>query len=243
MAWRATMTGPTSIRWDNAEFRKLYEDSHVWDAAIVADPDSAPPPSPLPAPCNRDCEYKIRSADGIIRWIRDRRFSIRGASGDGERSAGIAEDITDRKLRELELANLLVRERAARTAAEAVVRAKDEFLGVVSHELRSPLNAIRGWAHVLRQDAINDGVLERAVDAILRNADAQVRVIDDLMDAARIIQGKMSVALRPGSINAVINAAADTQRPMIQAKKLTLTIDLDPATTSTDRSFECFRSR
>ena len=144
------------------------------------------------------------------------------------RSAGIAEDITDRKRRELEHAELLVRERAARAAAEAVVRAKDEFLGVVSHELRSPLNAIRGWAHILRRDAIDGAVLERAVDAILRNADAQARVIDDLMDSARIIQGKMSVELRPGSLNAIINAAADAQRPMIEAKRLRFALDLDP---------------
>jgi PAS domain S-box-containing protein len=138
----------------------------------------------------------------------------------------IARDITERKRFEAERKRLLQQERAARSQAEAANRFKDEFLGIVSHELRTPLNAVLGWVNILesRQD---EDLLGRAVEVIKRNAHAQRRMIEDLLDVARILQGKMVINEEPVDLSALVNAAIDTVSPAASAKAIRLDRAID----------------
>jgi PAS domain S-box-containing protein len=133
----------------------------------------------------------------------------------------VGTDITKRKLTEVEL------ERAMRDA-EAASRAKEDFLAVLSHELRTPLHAVYGWARMLRSGQVKAEAVERALDAIVRNANAQVQLIDDLLDMSRIIAGKMRLDVRPVDLEAVIRAAIDAVRPAADAKEIRLQCVLDP---------------
>src|SRR5215467_10561078 len=133
-----------------------------------------------------------------------------------------------RKQAEEERAKMLVREQAARAEAEMANRTKDEFLATLSHELRTPLTAILGWSHIVRQNKLDDGQLGRALETIERNALAQSRLIDDLLDVSRIISGKLQIDLRVVDLATVIEAAIDAVRPGLEAKKIDFQIDLGP---------------
>ncbi len=141
-------------------------------------------------------------------------------------------DITDRKAAEAELQRALACERDARREAEEANRTKDEFLASVSHELRSPLNAILGWAVMLRSGvAIDADTQRRALETIERGARAQRQLIDDLLDLARITSGKLRLDVQAVELIPVIEAAVDAVRPTADAKQIRLRVILDPAAT------------
>ncbi|HKX30960.1 MAG TPA: ATP-binding protein [Blastocatellia bacterium] len=171
-------------------------------------------------------EYRIIRPDGTVRWIRDRGFSLHKEQGKVVRFASIAEDITDamneRQQVEAEREQVLQREQEAREMAEAVSRAKDEFIALVSHELRSPLNAMLGWARILKGGSVNADTLAHAVEVIERSARAQQKLIEDLLDAARIIKGKLRLETRPVDIVQVVESATDALRPAAEAKGIEL---------------------
>jgi signal transduction histidine kinase/ActR/RegA family two-component response regulator len=124
---------------------------------------------------------------------------------------------------------LLRKEQDARAAAEAADRAKDQFLAVLSHELRTPLNAVYGWARMLRTGQIQgEPQIARALDVIERNANAQVQLVDDLLDVSRVITGKMRLDVRRVELAGVIEAALDSVRPAAEAKGIRLQSVLDP---------------
>jgi signal transduction histidine kinase/DNA-binding response OmpR family regulator len=125
-------------------------------------------------------------------------------------------------------ARLLEREQRARAAAESASRAKDEFLAVLSHELRTPLNAVYGWARMLQSGQLQGADLRRALEVIMRNASAQVQLIDDMLDVSRIVTGKMRLDVRPVELKPVVEAALDAVRPAVEAKELRLQAVLDP---------------
>jgi PAS domain S-box-containing protein len=136
---------------------------------------------------------------------------------------GVATDITERKRAHGDLERLLVAEHRLRGEAERANRAKDEFLAIVSHELRSPLNALKGWSHVLNSTRNPDpSLVARAAQAIKRNVEHQVRLIDDLLDTSRIISGKLVIERRPVNMVEVVHAALDLARPSAQAKNIEL---------------------
>jgi PAS domain S-box-containing protein len=124
---------------------------------------------------------------------------------------------------------LLERERGARTEAEEANRLKDEFLATLSHELRSPLNAIVAWSHILRDPGLDPATLRRAVEVIDRNAKAQTQLVADLMDVSRIITGKFHMNLGPVRLSELITSAADTVRPAARARDINLELVIDPA--------------
>lgn len=141
-------------------------------------------------------------------------------------------DITDRKTAEVEVQRALARERDARLEAEVANRAKDDFLASVSHELRSPLNAILGWAVMLRSGvALDEATKRRALEAIERGARAQRQLIEDLLDLSRITSGKLRLDVQAVELGPVIEAAIDTVRPMADAKEIRLQVILDPNAT------------
>jgi signal transduction histidine kinase/CheY-like chemotaxis protein len=106
-------------------------------------------------------------------------------------------------------------------------RLKDAFLATVAHELRTPLSAMLGWAHVLREEKVDEATSVRALDAILRNARAQMRLIADLLDVSRIVAGTMQVEMQVVEPVAVIRAALETVRPAAESKGITLTSNVD----------------
>lgn len=120
----------------------------------------------------------------------------------------------------------LAEERARREEAEAQNRVKDEFLATLSHELRTPLNAITGWAHILQAGTLEAAEQARAVDAILRNARLQARLIEDLLDVSRIISGKLLLDLAPLDLSRVVESALESTLPAAHAKQLKISVDL-----------------
>lgn len=101
-------------------------------------------------------------------------------------------------------------------------RMKDEFLAVVSHELRSPLNAILGWATMLRGRQLNESTTAKALETIERNAKSQKQLIEDLLDVSRIITGKLRLKVLPVQLPPIIEAVLDTVRPAAEAKTIAL---------------------
>ncbi len=101
-------------------------------------------------------------------------------------------------------------------------RIKDEFLSTLSHELRTPLNAILGWTQLLRLEALPEEAIH-GVDVIERNARAQAKLIEDLLDVSRITTGKLRLNVRPLKFSSVIDAAAETLRPLAEQKGLIVT--------------------
>ncbi|MBD6614669.1 PAS domain S-box protein [Komarekiella sp. 'clone 1'] len=131
-------------------------------------------------------------------------------------------DITERE-------KLLQQEQAAREAAEQANRIKDEFLAVLSHELRSPLNPILGWARLLQSGKFDAARQAEALATIERNARLQSQLIEDLLDISRIMQGKLTLIAAHVNLAFVISAAVDTVRLAAQAKNIQLQLDLDTA--------------
>ncbi len=128
----------------------------------------------------------------------------------------------------IERAQLFQDAQEAARRAEAANRAKDEFLGIVSHELRTPLNAIHGWAHLIASSGRDDpSLVDRGIDVILRNAKAQVTIIDDILDTARIVVGKLRLTLVPTNLPAVVRAAIESVGPSAAAKNITLDLVVD----------------
>jgi PAS domain S-box-containing protein len=119
--------------------------------------------------------------------------------------------------------------RAARTAAEEANRAKDEFLAIVSHELKTPINTVLGWTYLIREHPGNPEILARALSAIERSARVQRRLVDDLLDVGRIVAGTMRVDMAPLDLAAVVEAAMDSLRLAAQSKGVGLESDLAAA--------------
>jgi PAS domain S-box-containing protein len=175
----------------------------------------------------QDREYRIITPDGRIRWVRDRVFPVKDKYGSVQRLVGFTTDTTERKLAEELKANLLAREQAARAQAEAANQTKDEFLAIVSHELRSPLNAMLGWARVLRSGNVDEETQKHAIGVIEQSAEMQSRLIEDLIDSARIESGQLRIESRPVNLNPVIQSAIDTVHPAAESKGVEIRTDLD----------------
>jgi signal transduction histidine kinase len=134
-------------------------------------------------------------------------------SRDADRFASATALVVDQVARALDLT--LRRIRLFREAEDAN-RLKDEFLSTLSHELRTPLNAIFGWARILRRRQLDDGAAH-AVEVIERNAELQIRLIEEVLDVSRIIAGKMTLAREPVDTAAILRTTIDTSRPAISA--------------------------
>jgi PAS domain S-box-containing protein len=176
-----------------------------------------------------DIEQRIRRHDGVYRWFLNRGLPVQDASGEVTRWVGTITDIDDQKQLETQRARLLEQERIAREAAENANRIKDEFLAVLSHELRSPLNPILGWAKLLRTTQLNAAKTEYALETIERNARLQSQLIDDLLDVSRILRGKLVFNTLPTPLTTVIQEALETVRAVAEAKGVDLHTELDAA--------------
>jgi signal transduction histidine kinase/ActR/RegA family two-component response regulator len=143
----------------------------------------------------------------------------------------VVEDVSDRLASDAALRKQIESQRLARALAESALRAKDDFLSTLSHEIRTPLNAVLGWARILTaREEIDRTLLTRALHVIERNATAQARMIDDMLDMARIAAGKLRLEMRPVDVVKVVLAAVDVVMPTAQAKHIALRTSLDPRT-------------
>jgi PAS domain S-box-containing protein len=123
---------------------------------------------------------------------------------------------------------LLESERAARSDAERANRLKDDFLATLSHELRTPLNAVLGWSHMLSSRDVSPHQQKQALAAIHRNALAQARLVEDVLDLSRIVTGRMTLNAEPVDLSEVVRTTAESFTPAVLGKRQTVTLDLAP---------------
>jgi len=169
-------------------------------------------PAPLPFCDRQEVEHFV---EYVVSPVPDRRGAVTGA-------VVILQDVTNRHRARLEREQALAREQTARLAAERANRARDEFLSVISHELRTPLNAIVGWTQILQLGNADAQLTRRAVGAIHRSAMAQKKLIEDLLDMSRIINGKIELNRATCDLAQIVRSAADTVHPLAQEKRVAL---------------------
>jgi PAS domain S-box-containing protein len=184
-----------------------------------------------------DTGWRVRK-DGTMFWANVTITALRDEAGCLLGYAKLTRDLTEsRRVEAIELASndreqVLDAERSARIAAQHAARVKDEFLATLSHELRTPLSAILGWTQiVLKGRATGPADQRRAMEVIDRNARAQVKLIDDLLDLSRIMTGKIRLDLQQISLPDVVQAAIDSALPIAEAKEIRLRSLLDPSCT------------
>ena len=160
-----------------------------------------------------EVEGRFRRKAGDSRWFLVRASALLDDAGNVLAWMGTCTDIHDQRM---------LHEETLRTA-----RMKDEFLATVSHELRTPLNAILGWSRMLKEGRLSAETRERALESVQRNAVAQTRLVDDLLDVSRIISGKMLIDPTLTNPASAVEAALDAVRPAALAKGLELRVDID----------------
>jgi signal transduction histidine kinase/CheY-like chemotaxis protein len=166
------------------------------------------------------------------------RAVTRFGEGDGDAALPatvrrpVVDELTD-VARAFEEASARLRAREAalresRAQAETANRLKDEFLAVLSHELRTPINAVYGWARLLRSTSGDARALQHGLEVIERNAAAQVKLIEDLLDISRIVSGKMRLDVRSVDVANAVESAVDSVRHAVEMKEIRLETVLDP---------------
>jgi signal transduction histidine kinase/ActR/RegA family two-component response regulator len=140
---------------------------------------------------------------------------------------GVAEELGRRAGLAVANARLYGAAQAAQHAAEEANRVKEEFLGTVSHELRTPLNAISGWAALLAQKPDDVASVKRGLAVISRNVEAQTKIVEDILDASRVISGKLRIDPRPTDLLAVVRDAIEVVRPSANAKSINIALTAD----------------
>ena len=152
---------------------------------------------------------------------------VRDATGRVVAVSKIARDITERTRAERERAGLLLREQRALEESRSLNRLKDEFVATLSHELRTPINAIVGWANLMASGKLSAADTARAIDVIVRNAGVQTQLISDLMDLSAVVVGKMRLDIQRADLAGIVGAAIESIRPSLATKGLTLDAGLD----------------
>ncbi len=166
-----------------------------------------------------EIEFRLlRASDGEYRWFLGRAVPYRNEAGEITNWFGTSTDIHEQKLAEEAL-------RAARDAIRKESQRKDEFLGMVSHELRTPLNAVFGWTRLMQEGVLNEEERKEAVDSIMRNAEAQARLIEDVLDITRIINHKLSLDRAVRDLVPIVREAVDAVRPSADVSGLQLEVD------------------
>ncbi|HKX31846.1 MAG TPA: ATP-binding protein [Blastocatellia bacterium] len=177
---------------------------------------------------NHSVEFRVVWPDRSLHWLAAESRVFRDEQGRTLRMNGVVRDITAHKESELERARCHEQEQLAREAAEAATRAKDEFLALVSHELRAPLNAVLGWTQILQQKRSDHDTVQHALEVIERNTRMQMQLVEDLLDISRIVTGKLRLEIRPFDLASVIEKACDNSRPAAAARGVELRLALDP---------------
>ncbi len=171
-------------------------------------------------------EFSFPAPDGI-RYYQSRIVPEFAVDGSIQSLLSISRDLTENKQAEQALRASEAELRQQKEELERANGVKDEFLAVLSHELRSPLNAILGWSKILRTRKLDVATVARALETIERNAHLQTQLIEDLLDVSRIIRGKLILHPQPTSLVPAIEAAIDTMRLAAQAKSIDLQFTIE----------------
>jgi PAS domain S-box-containing protein len=172
-----------------------------------------------------------RAADSQYRWHLARAIPLRDVGQEIERWLGVFVDIHERKQTEEERDRLLLREQEMRGQAEAANRAKDDFLATLSHELRTPLNSILGWTQTLQRGDVSSQALLRALAQIESSANAQARLVNDLLNVADIGAGRLRLEVQPLQLIPLILSVIESLRPAMEARDIAFSTALDPGDT------------
>jgi PAS domain S-box-containing protein len=170
----------------------------------------------------------LRQKDGALFNLYGYAAPLLNEQGNVRGAVGAFVNITDRKRAEREREELLSQAQAARAEAETANRIKDEFLAVLSHELRSPLNPILGWIRLLRSGKLDQKKTAHALEVIERNAQLQTQLIEDLLDVSRILRGKLRLEIAPVNLVSTIEAAIETVCLAAQAKSIQIQTVFNP---------------
>lgn len=162
-----------------------------------------------------------KTAKGVPKWWDVIVSPLRDAEGKVVRLTATSRDISEQRKSAEEA-------RSAAAEAEKQSRMKDEFLATLSHELRTPLQSILGWTQLLLFEDCDAAEVRLGIEVIDRNANAQTRIIEDLLDMSRILSGKVRLDVQRVDLAAVIEAAVETVRPAAQAREIRLQAILDP---------------
>ncbi len=160
-------------------------------------------------------EVKTLAKDGSDYWVHAVIVPFLDFKGKPYQYLAIGFDITERK--------------AVEALQAEANRAKDEFLAIASHELRSPLSVILGWVQLARSRKLNEGITSRALEIIERNAKLQNQQIDNLLDLSRLLRGKMNLNIGQVHLPSVIESAIEILRPLADAKNINIVKVVDPA--------------
>lgn len=163
-------------------------------------------------------ENRLRTKDDGYKWVAWSYFPV----PEEGLLFGVGRDTTERR----QMHDIL---RLRAEELENANRVKDEFLATMSHELRTPLTSILGWSRLLGSNQLSAEEKERAVHIIQRNAEAQSRLIEDLLDVSRIITGKLKIEFQPVSFATIVDSVINSLRPVVDAKQLQLETSIDPA--------------
>ncbi|MCW5620191.1 MAG: CHASE3 domain-containing protein [Burkholderiales bacterium] len=164
--------------------------------------------------------------DGSERPIDDSGAPVKGPNGEILGVVLVFRDVSARRHAEIARERLL-RAEAEREGAIRASEAKDQFLALVSHELRAPLAAIRGWLHLLMSGFVTSAAVPDALQRIYRNTRLQERLVNDLLDVSRIAAGKLEVLRAPIDLVEVVHAAFDECRPIAEQKSIRLALRCD----------------
>lgn len=177
-----------------------------------------------------EAEYRIVRPDGSIVWVTESGLVVPDETGTPSRMVGVSRDITAAREAAQERERLLKDARNARDEAERQGRLKDEFLATLSHELRTPMNAILGWLAILDSGKpIRD--LSSILGVVRRNAQVQAMLIDDLLDMNRLLSGTMRLDVHPVEVAGVVQATLQALQPAADSKGVQLVASVNPATT------------
>ncbi len=180
-------------------------------------------------------EKRYLRPGGSCVWVNNSVSAVTDSDGRPRSVVAVTADITAKREAEAalrELANqreqLLESERVARASAEHTSRMKDEFLATLSHELRTPMNAILGWSQIIGKSPRNQSLVAQGIEVIERNSRIQAQIIDDLLDMSRIISGKVRLDVQRLDLAAVVSNAVETSLPTAEAKSIRLISVIDP---------------
>jgi PAS domain S-box-containing protein len=168
-----------------------------------------------------EIEFRLkRVSDGAYRWFLGRALPYRDAYGEIVNWFGTCTDIHRLKTAQDAL-------RTARDELRQESRQKDELLGVIFHELRTPLNAVFGWTRLMQENVLNEEERVEAVNSIMRNAEAQGRLIEDVIDITRIVNQKLSLDRKILNLDGIVSEAVDAVQPSASAKAIHLQASID----------------
>lgn len=165
-------------------------------------------------------EFRVIYPDGSIEWICTEGKSFLDSAGEPLQMMGVVRKITEQKIAAAELSKVYEREKKARDEAVEANRTKDFFLAFVSHELRSPLNAISGWSKILLTKKVDEETRKNALETIERSARFQTKLINDLVDSARVASGKLRLEYRPTNLCEIVRMSFQGQKPAAEAHNL-----------------------